>query len=244
MPFLAVLQILVLIYFCVHAVKTGRDRYWLYILIIFPFIGCLVYFFAEYLPELMQDPKVRKKLGKLFTPKKQLRELEYQVENTPSVRNRTVLAEAYVHARMFDNAIDTYQKCLEDIREDDLSIIEGLSCAYFFKGDFENAKQYLEKLLKTRENRKGDQFDLLYARTLEELGDIDDALKAYSEFSRLFSGEEARCRYAMLLAKVGKNQEAENLFNEILRNSRLSPKFYVREQKQWIDIAKKQMKHA
>jgi hypothetical protein len=48
----------------------------------------------------------------------------------------------------------------------------------------------------------------------------------------------------MLLAKVGKKQESDDLFNEILRNSRLSPKFYVREQKQWIDIAKKQLKHA
>ncbi|NJL59744.1 MAG: hypothetical protein HC887_08980, partial [Desulfobacteraceae bacterium] len=83
----------------------------------------------------------------------------------------------------------------------------------------------MEKLLKTRENRKGDQFDLLYARTLEESGDIDGALKTYSEFSRLFSGEEARCRYAMLLAKVGKIRRQRICSMKSSENSRLSPKF-------------------
>lgn len=244
MPLLATLEILIQIYFAVHAVKTGRDRYWLYILILFPGVGCLVYFFAEYLPELMQNPKIRKEVGKIFTPKKQLKQLEEQFEMTPSIKNRLILAEGYVNAKLFDKAIDAYQQCLKDVREDDAIILEGLSCAYFFKGDFENAKQYLGKLLKTRSNRKGDEFDLLYARTLEELGDVEGAIKEYSEFIRIFTGEEARCRYALLLIKVGRAKEAEDLFNEVLRNARLSPKFYVREQKQWIDIAKKQIKSA
>jgi hypothetical protein len=93
MPVLALCEILVQMYFAVHAVRTGRERQWLFIIIIFPGIGSLIYFFSEYLPDMQQVARLRKRnapAGSL----KHLRYLEDQVEITPSVKDKKALAEA------------------------------------------------------------------------------------------------------------------------------------------------------
>jgi hypothetical protein len=46
------LHILVAIFFAVHAVRHGRANYWLFVLLGFPFLGSVIYFFSEYLPEM------------------------------------------------------------------------------------------------------------------------------------------------------------------------------------------------
>ena len=52
MPFLGLgLHILVALFFAVHAVRTGRQMYWLLILFSFPLLGSLVYFAAVFLPQ-------------------------------------------------------------------------------------------------------------------------------------------------------------------------------------------------
>jgi hypothetical protein len=36
----------------VHAVKSGRNMMWLFIILFFPLVGSLVYLFAEVIPEM------------------------------------------------------------------------------------------------------------------------------------------------------------------------------------------------
>ena len=52
MPLLGILHIVVAVFFAVHALRTGRNMFWLLVLLMFPFLGSVVYFFAEFLPEL------------------------------------------------------------------------------------------------------------------------------------------------------------------------------------------------
>lgn len=243
MPVLALLGIMIQIFFAVHVIRTGRDRYWLWIIIVFPGIGSLIYFFAEFIPDLQRNYKMQKLssgISKKLNPTKRLRALKNEAELAPSVKNKKLLAEEYMNLGIFDEAISLYLDCIQGIYKNDISLIEGLCCAYYFKRDLPNAKRYLEKLIELRPDNKGDEFSLMYARTLEESGDIDGALKMYSQTADSFSGEEARCRYALLLKKTGKVNEADELFSMILKNARLSPKFYVKAQKKWIDIAKKE----
>jgi hypothetical protein len=55
MHLLLVLEIIAQIYFVVHAIKTDKARYWIYIIILVPWIGFLIYFFTEFLPELQES---------------------------------------------------------------------------------------------------------------------------------------------------------------------------------------------
>ena len=45
---------------CVHVVRTGRPLYWVFILLVFPFLSAIVYFIAEVLPELRHHPSARR----------------------------------------------------------------------------------------------------------------------------------------------------------------------------------------
>ena len=44
------LHILIAIFFAIHAIRTGRELYWLVILFMFPLLGSIVYFAAVFLP--------------------------------------------------------------------------------------------------------------------------------------------------------------------------------------------------
>jgi hypothetical protein len=56
---------------------------------------------------------------------------------------------------------------------------------------------------------------LLRARILEDLGRHDDALDIYGEIAERFAGDEARCRYAALLLKVGRQGEARRVLEDV-----------------------------
>ena len=51
MPFVGLgLHILIALFFAVHAMRHGKQMYWLLILFSFPLLGSIVYFVVEYLP--------------------------------------------------------------------------------------------------------------------------------------------------------------------------------------------------
>ncbi|CAB1057128.1 hypothetical protein D1BOALGB6SA_1867 [Olavius sp. associated proteobacterium Delta 1] len=240
MPILALCEIMVQVYFAVHAIRTGRERQWLFVIIIFPGVGSLVYFFSEYLPDMQHAASLRKRRPGVNSSK-HLRYLEDQVEITPSVKNKKALAEAYVHSGKFDKAIPIFESCLQGFYEKDSFIVEGLCCAYFFKGDFEKAKINLLGLKKLLADEPNNDFDLLLARAYEESGETDAAVKEYSALVKHFTGAEAPCRYALLLKKIGRSEDAKTIFRQIVKDSRLSPKFYQKDQKKWINVAKREV---
>ena len=41
-----------------------------------------------------------------------------------------------------------------------------------------------------------------------------------------YPGEEARCRYGMLLVKTGQHDKAQEVFQRILLSARRSPRYY------------------
>ncbi|MFL6680867.1 MAG: PLDc N-terminal domain-containing protein, partial [Burkholderiaceae bacterium] len=97
MPILGFLHIAIAVYFAVHAVRTGRNMYWIMILILFPFLGSVVYFFAEYLPEMRHSTVARKSarvVKSIVDPNRELREARLSFDRTPTVDNRSRLAEA------------------------------------------------------------------------------------------------------------------------------------------------------
>ena len=240
MPIIAVIELLAQVFFAVHAIRTGRDRYWIFIIILFPAVGCLIYFLVEYLPEMQQKSRIRQTRYGLVgnvSSNKMIRYWEDQVELTPSVKNKKELASAYMQAGQFDRAKSIFEEELSGAQENDPVLSEGLGVASFYAGDFHRAKETLLKLMDIRPNRKYDEYDLLLARTYEELGETDRALDEFEVLIKNFTGEEARCRYAQLLLKLGRENEAREIFKEILDNVRLSPKFYRKTQRKWVDIA-------
>ena len=55
-----------------------------------------------------------------------------------------------------------------------------------------------------------------------------------------FLGEEARVRFGLLLKREGRAAQATDVFNTVLKRSRVAPAYYQREQREWIEIANRE----
>ena len=191
----------------VHVLRTGRPIWWLFVILFFPFMGSLVYFFVEFLPAVRsgRGRSVAKEVARKLNPGAEIKRLEDVAALTPTVNNRMELARAYLAAGRTGEAILTYESCAQGIHADD---------------------------------------PRLGARIHEEAGDDDAALAAYQALAGRGAGEEGRTRYAMLLKKMGRDDEAYALFDQIVRHARVSSSHYRREEKEWIEIARREMKDA
>lgn len=240
MPLLALLVIAVQVLFVVHVFKTGRNIYWVYIIIFVPLIGCTAYFIVEILPELRHNRQVhRAKRGLINTldPMREVRQCRDNLEAANTMANRIALADACARAELHDEAIELYQACLK-VETHNPEFMRKLAQVYFAQKLYVQARQTLEALIRENPNYKSHDGHLLYARVLEALGDMSGAAQEYQVLVETYPGEEARIRYALLLKSQGNITEANNWFEEVIRRTNRSPKYYRRAQKQWLDIAK------
>jgi hypothetical protein len=245
MTFAAILTILIQVGFAVHVVRTGRNAMWLWIIIFVPLVGCLVYFIAELLPELSRSQTVARAKGHLINtvdPQRELRRRRELAEASGTVENRVALADECVEARMYDEAITLYRECLVGIHDTDPNIMERLARAQFESGAAAEARATLERLIQENAEYKSTEGHLLYARTLEAMGATEAACKEYEILAESYPGEEARVRYALLLAKQGDKARAQALFQETLTRARRAPRYYRDKEREWIRMAETALK--
>jgi hypothetical protein len=226
----------------VHVIKTGRPTYWLWIILFFSIPGCLIYFFVEMFPDLRSN-RTAKRIGadlvNVVDPGRDLRKLQEQLEIADTVTNRQALARYYLRAGQYDEAVDLYRRCLEGVFADDPNMTLELSYALFLQGSYQEAKEQLDRLETVELGIRAPDRDLLYARTLEQMGDVDASLIAYEKTLPQSRGEEARCRYAMLLEKVDQTEKAGEVYQEIVRRAKRSPGYYRKTEKKWINNARR-----
>lgn len=73
----------------------------------------------------------------------------------------------------------------------------------------------IEALPRVTAQSDRDRVTLLKARILEDLKRNDEALELYGEVVERLPGDEARCRYAGLLLKVGRRDEARRVLEDV-----------------------------
>ncbi len=244
---LFILSILVQVGFAVHAVKTGRDSKWLYFILLFPLVGCIVYLIVEVLPDLQGARAVRRAnriVMDKIDPDRDVRNSAENLEQLRSIDNLVDYASHCLDRGHYDEAIRVYRSSLKGIYEFDAKLLLGLAEALFAKSESEETISNYEETIKTLDvliqqhpDFKSADGHMLYARSLEKVGKIDEALHEYESLAQYFTGPEAKCRYALLLKRVGKTSLAQSLFQDIRLTAKRSPKHYSQMHKEWIDIA-------
>jgi hypothetical protein len=239
MPFFA-LSLMVQVACVVHIMRTGRERFWIYIVVLLPMAGVAAYLVAEVLPSMIgarTSQKVMSGAAKAINPTRDLRQCERALDMADTIQNRQQLAEQYlIHGRPED-AEPLYVRSLVGMHADDPTLLLGLARARFDQERFTEALDCFDRMDGgvaglTPEGR------LFYARCLEGAGRVQEALTAYAAIADAYSGEEARCRYAMLLYTHGQTAESMALFQEIVKRANRAARDYRRNQKAWIDIAR------
>jgi hypothetical protein len=228
----------------VHVVKTGRNMLWIVAIAFLPGVGSLAYVIAEILPQLLSGGTARRArsgVQRMIDPDRDLRRASAEVEISGNVDARRRLAEELFERGQFDQAIEVYRGGLKGIFEHDPTLLLGLAQACFGKGDFAAARATLERLAREEPDFKSPDADLLYARTLEAEGALEEAERAYERVAPVFPGAEARLRYGLLLKRRGKLAEAQAVLKDLLDGAKLGPRHYRKAQAEWLERARREL---
>lgn len=235
MPILALLMLFIQVALVIHAIRTARETFWVYIILFVPAIGSMIYFVTQILPHIGESKSVVKMnqvLAKAIDPQKELRHRKDQLEIANTTDNRMQLADECLEAGFTTDAMTLYQSCLKGDNEFNPHIMLCLAKAYFQSIDYQQCKEQLDQLIQTNPHFKSAEGHLLYARSLEKLGRHTQALEEYAALVQCYPGEEARVRYAMLLKKSGAADQANEVFGETLLRSKSSPNYYKKKRKE------------
>ena len=228
----------------VHVIRTGRNTLWIWAIALLPAAGSLAYVVVEILPEMFGGRTARRtKAGvqRMIDPNRNLRQAAAEVEISGNVDARRRLAEALYARGQYSEAVSVYEAGLNGIFEHDPTLLLGLARAQFAAQSFAAARATLERLIQHNPDFKSADGHLLYARALEAQDALDEAEHEYAAVAPGYPGAEARVRYALLLKRRGKLDEARRVLKELLDGAKLAPGHYRKAQAEWLDRARREL---
>lgn len=244
MPILGGIVLLIQLCFAYHALKTGRQYWWLFVIMGFPVMGCLLYYFIEVFPssrESRSAVKAVRAISKALDPDKDLRARVADLDTCGSVENRILLARECVAHRMDAEAAALYRSCLTGVHESDPDIRHGLATALLLNSNYGEALAFAQRLRASHPTYRVADIGLVIARALEGTHRLDEALAELRVLADTYPGEEGRWRYGALLSRLGRTQAAQEVFRRMLRNGERMPAHYRDAQRDWLDLARQNM---
>ena len=212
------LHVIIALFFAVHAVRTGQNNYWLFILLAFPFLGSVVYAIAIYLPNSRLERSARqmaRQAVKSLDPTRDLRDAQAAFDYSATAQNEIRLAQALLEADQPQQALQHFEASMKGPFANDLEIRWSAARAAFDAGKAQAALQHLKVIAQTDINYRADEVGLLIARAYAAQSDSAMARQSF-EFLQERSGSfEVLAEYAIWCAESGDWGTAQRLKNEL-----------------------------
>ncbi|WP_220811640.1 tetratricopeptide repeat protein [Pseudomonas paralcaligenes] len=229
MPLLAVLLIACQVACGLHVVRSGQERYWLYLIIALPGLGCLIYFLGIMAPDLLRSRRGRRTLNQLhdrLDPERHLRALFDALEQSDTRETRVQLADELLRLDRAAEAAEHYRAALRGVHSHAPDIMLGLARAQLAQHDATGCRDTLDQLIQHNPQYRSSEGHLLYARALTALGELAKAEEEFHALLGHFAGPEARYHYALLLRRAGRDAEARGQLEQIEQYARRAPRHY------------------
>jgi hypothetical protein len=212
------LSLVIAVLLCWHAVKTGRDSMWLWIILMFQPIGGAVYFFLNIVPDVFGGStaqKVSRAARETLDPHREYREAKQACDDTPTVRNQSRLATAAAHMGRYEESEALFRAAAQGVHADDPVLLLGLANALLELRRPAEALTILEKLGEDEAHGRTPAAALALGRAYEDLGRIPEADRAFQWAAERMPGFEALARYAAFMARNGRRDEAREVVSEL-----------------------------
>jgi hypothetical protein len=222
-----------------HAMKTRRPYYWIFIIMGFPVLGCVIYFIIEVLPGSRSERGL-KKIGndvvKAINPDRDMKRKAEELAICGSVENKLKLADELVERGMFDEAIELYKSVREGQYYFASDLMYGFARARFFNGEYLEARKLLGELQEHAPRYYRQEVALMKARAAAKFGDRSTARAEIEVLLDNFVGLEARYRYAEILFEDGQAARAKAELERVIDHAK---RFKVSaEEKTWAKLAR------
>jgi len=241
------LHVLIATFFAIHALRTGREMYWLFVLFAFPLLGSLVYAVVVWLPAARGTRvgrRVQRSALALLNPGRELREAQQALEATPSSGNHLRLADALLADGKAAEAVEHYAKAREGVQADDPEIEVRHAHALLDAGQAEAARDLLQALIQRRPDFRSPSGHLVFAQAVAASGERARAREEFEALIPGFAGLQARARYAELLVEWSEFAEAARLTAESLKLAQRMPRHARDLNADWLRSLKKSAAHA
>jgi hypothetical protein len=234
------LALVMTVLLCVHVVRSGRELFWLWIIILAQPIGGLIYLVAIVLPELFGG-RVARRISRVaretLDPNRAYREAKANHDDSPTVANAMRLAQAASGLGRHDEAEALYREAAQGVHAEDPALLLGRANALIELGRHAEALAVLEALGQDADKGRTPQAALALGRAYEGLGRYDEADTAYDWAAARLPGLEAIARYAAFQARVGRRDEALATLKEIDRRIAKADPTFRKEGRAWRTLA-------
>jgi hypothetical protein len=224
----------------IHALRTGRNPMWLWIVLLLPPIGPVIYFFVEVVPELFGGRtanRMRSNLDKALAPDREYRTAKAALEEVPSAGNRLRLGQAAMALERYDEAEAQFREAAVGQFADDPAILMGHAQALLELKRYQEALERLEQLRAQGKEGETPAAALAFARAYEGLGRTEEADGPYRFAADRMPGLEAAARYVAYLSRAGRTDDAKIGMTELDRRLARIPSAFKAEARRWRDFA-------
>ena len=224
----------------VHCLRRGREYGWIWLIIVLPVIGGIIYI-ATQMFSGRDLRNVQSGIGAVLNPTGSTKKLEQQLRFSDTFNNRVALADAYLAAGNRVKAVELYESSLTGAFTENEYVLGQLVVAYF------EAERYKDVIATAKKIYKLPQFPrsrahILYAMALEKTGNNTEAENEFKLMKGRFANYEARYQYGLFLIRVGRSEEARKIYMEMVEEAGQLTSRERRVGRTWFSQAKDELK--
>ena len=216
----------------IHFIRRRPDFFWIWV-ILFHWIGALVYIFVEVIP----DAGLLRSSFQVFPRRKRIGELERAILDNPSAGNYEELGLLYLDDHDYARARACYDKAISS-RTDHIDPFYRRGIAELELGDFAAALPDLERAVSTEPDYDFHRGKGLLAWAYAQTGQLDKANAMFREAVRISTISETYYHYALFLESQGRMVEAREWAKKILDKKATMPGYQKRRERPWFRKAK------
>jgi len=207
--------VLLLQLFCLyHAYKNNIEQKWYWLIIFFPLGGGLIYLYTHFYNRATIETITENVKGIVITDYR-IEQLEKEMHFSDSVKTKTALADEYVRAGRYKDAIDLYTDCAQGFMSDDISLLMKLTQTHFLHTDYEATIAYGRKLESEKTFKNADE-RASYAWALHHTGKTDQAEAIFKDMDSSFANYIPRMEYCKFLVALHRPDESKTILTALL----------------------------
>jgi len=229
-----IIQIALQLIAIIHCAKSGRDRFWIWIIIIGGLLGTAAYFVVEGLPEWRDIKRSFKGPAR----RKRIAALRVLVRDNPSAGNYEELGELLVHQKRWAEARDAFDRAIT-ARADSPDPFYWRGVAAFEMGDDTAAINDFQYVVKIDPKYDYSRAQCLLARALARSGKTAEAMAAFDRLLEASSASESQVSAAEFYAANGRAAEARQIVEGLLARRATMPSYQKRRDRPWLNLARK-----
>jgi len=207
--------LLILQIFCIyHVYKNKKEYWWIWVILIFPLIGSIIYLYKEFYSKKNVE-NITEGLKSAINTNYTVSKLEKKLEFSDTVENKIKVADEYVDKGLYENAFELYHSCLKGIFSNDQDLLRKLTKTSYLKEDYDSAITFGICIKRDREFNKSEE-KIALAWSYHHTGNQSKARELFSEMDIQFVNYKNRIEFIKFLIEIADSKRAQEISNIIL----------------------------